>query len=310
MPFLWVAALLPALFWDQGTETAPALKEAGFQRMYVPAGAEESWRKLGFTAAAFNAARFTKTTVPGVEYRTDVASATRVPWIDANGWLFQRDGAHEYTYDVPKGRAGLAAAEAYAYGVEAAIHVAPEDLQALGRMLDFLSRIDRPSLPAMANIGVIDDGSDVTGEVLNLMARHNLLFRVIRAPDPKYDLNIRIGSREYPKEAAEDPYQFTKAVRQKLTDAKRLLRLFGSDVVIGRLTGDGSRARLHLLNSDGRKIPGRRVRVLGTYAKGEVAAFGYPHAALEDYSVQDGATEFTVSEMGTYAVIDLGVNRK
>jgi hypothetical protein len=306
MPFLFVAALLPALFWDKGTTTAPALKEAGIQRMYVPAGAEEAWRELGFTAVAFNAARFTKTTVPGVQYRMDVASATSVPWIDANGWLFQRDGAHEYTYDVPKGHAGgLAAAEAYAYGVDAAIHVAPEDLQVFGRMLDFLRRIDRPSLPAMANIGVIDDGSDDTGEVLNLMARHNLLFRVIQAPDPKYDLNIRIGSKEYPKEAAEDPYQFAKAVRQKLTDAKRLLRLFGSDVVIGRLTGDGSQARVHLLNYDGRKIPGLRVRVLGTYAKGKVAAFGYPHAALEDCRVQNGATEFTVSEMGTYAAIDL-----
>ena len=37
------------------------------------------------------------------------------------------------------------------------------------------------------------------GEVLNLMARHNLLFRVIPAADPKYDLNIRLGAGEYSK---------------------------------------------------------------------------------------------------------------
>ena len=35
-------------------------------------------------------------------------------------------------------------------------------------------------LPAMANIGIVDDGSDETGEVMNLMARRNLLFRVVR----------------------------------------------------------------------------------------------------------------------------------
>ena len=48
-----------------------------------------------------------------------------------------------------------------------------------------------------------------------------------------------------------------------------------------------------------------RVRIRGKYAKGSVAAFGVEHPALVDYAAADGSTEFTVSEMAAYAVIDL-----
>ena len=101
--------------------------------------------------------------------------------------------------------------------------------QSFGRMLAFLKHIDRPPLPAMANIGLIDDGSEITGEAMNLLARRNLLFRVVKAPDPKLDLNLK----PTPEEAA-DPFAYAQKVRQKLGDEKRLVRLYGSDVVIGR----------------------------------------------------------------------------
>ncbi len=42
-----LAALLPALYWDQGPPTANAVKQAGVERLYVPAGSgggvEERW---------------------------------------------------------------------------------------------------------------------------------------------------------------------------------------------------------------------------------------------------------------------------
>jgi hypothetical protein len=63
--------------------------------------------------------------------------------------------------------------------------------------------------------------------------------------------------------------------------------------------------RLHLINYTNRKVVGLRVRLRGTYAKGEAAAYGIEKPALEDYATADGETEFTVPEMGTYAVIDL-----
>src|SRR6267378_3048610 len=184
----FLAAMLPWLYWDQGAATADAVKQAGIDRLYIPAEQEAAWKAAGFDARAFDAAKFVKLPAPGVQYRADVASATNVPWVDANGWRFERGGARAYYYDVPWRRASLAAAEAYASGVEAVIHPEPRDLPAFGRMLVFLRGVEGTELPARANIGIMDDGSSVTGEVLNLLARRNLLARVVTAPDPKYEL--------------------------------------------------------------------------------------------------------------------------
>jgi hypothetical protein len=301
----FLAASLPWLYWDQGAATADAVKQAGIDRLYVPAEQEAAWEAAGFAARAFDAAKLVKLPAPGVEYRADVASATNVPWVDANGWRFERGGARAYYYDVPWRKAELAAAEAYAYGAEAVIHPEPRDLPAFGRMLAFLRGMESAELPALANIGIMDDGSAVTGEVLNLLARRNLLARVVMAPDPKYELNVRIGSKEYPKEQAADPSAFASLIRRKLTDEKRLLRVYGSDVVLGRLTGDATRVRVHLINYGGGKVEGLRVRVRGAYGHGTLAAVAVKHAALVDYTMVDDATEFTVPEMDVYAVVDL-----
>jgi hypothetical protein len=309
MAALFLAVLLPTLFWDQPADTAETLRKAGIERLYVPANQVAAWKKSGLTALPFDRDKASKAAAPAVEYRMDVVSATRIPWVDANGWRFARDPARSYFYDVSKGSAVLAAAEAYAYGVEAAIRAAPDDLEAFARMLKFLGAIDQPRLPVKANIGVIDDGSAAMGEVLNLLARHNLLFRVIPAPDPKYDLNIRLGAGEFSKKDLADPYAFAMQIRHRLTDEKRLLRLYGSNVVLALLTGDGGQARVHLINYGAATVKGLRVRVLGSYARGKLAAFDHEKSDLQDYSAQEGApgnsTEFTIPEMGTYAVIDL-----
>jgi hypothetical protein len=299
MPLAFFAVLLPTLFWDRPIDTADTLRKAGIERLYVPAGQEQAWRKQGFAASPFDRAHAVQAVAPAVEYHMDVASATRVPWVDANGWRFQREPGRSFFYDAPAGSAALAAAEAYAYGVETAIRVAPEDLAPFAGMLKFLGEIDQPRLPVMANIGVIDDGSDTMAEVLNLLARHNLLFQVIPAADLKYDLNIS----SVPKAA--DPYEFAMQVRHQLTDEKRLLRIYGSNVVLARLTGDAAQARLHLLNYGKGAVKGLRVRVLGAYPQGKLSAYEHSRAALEDYTVEDGATEFTIPEMGSYAVVDL-----
>lgn len=304
--FLW-AALLPGLYWDQGIDTADTVKQVGIRRLYVPVAREGAWRGRGFDALPFNpaGAGHVKAEAPGVQYHINEASATTEPWIDANGWRFERDPAPLYYYDVPPGSAALAAAEASVYGVDAVVHAAAADLDPFARMLAFLQRIGGPRLPPMANIGIVDDGSGETGEVMNLLARRNLLFRVVKAPDRKYDLNIRIGSSRYPRAEAGDPYEFAMNVRRELGDEKRLLRIYGSQVVIGQLTGDGRRARVYLLDYAPRKAGGLRVRVLGAYAKGRLAAFGADNTELQDYLVQEGATEFTIPEFETYAVVDL-----
>jgi hypothetical protein len=300
-----LAAMLPWVYWDQGVATAAAVKQAGIDRLYVPAEQEAAWKAAGFEARGFDAAKFVKLPAPGVEFRADVASATNVPWVDANGWRFERGGARAFYYDAPWRKAALAAAEAYAYGAEAAIHPEARDLPALGRMLVFLRGLESADLPGLANIGIMDDGSAVTGEVLNLLARRNLLARVVTAPDPKLDLNVRIGSKEYPREQAADPSAFAARIRRKLTDEKRLLRIYGSDVVLGRLTGDAARLRVHLINYGGGKVEGLRVRVRGVYAHGTLAAFAAKDAGLLDYASTDDGTEFTIPAMDVYAVVDL-----
>ena len=93
-------------------------------------------------------------------------------------------------------------------------------------------------------------------------------------------------------------------IRRQLTDDQRTLRVFGSEVVICRLTRGAGGARLHVLNYGGRAIEGLRIRVRGAYAAGEIRSDGAA-LKLEDYASAGGFTEFSISRLETYAVIDL-----
>ncbi len=242
---------------------------------------------------------------PRVQYRMNEASATRSPWIDANGWQILRAPDKRFFYDVPENAAALAAAEAFVYGAKAAIHTDDKGGAAVKRMLDFLRTVPEAELPALANIGVVEDGSAETGEMMNLLTRRNLLYKTVNAPDKQMDLNIRLGSKEYPKSAAADPNLLAHTIRAQLGDEKRLLRLYGSEVVIARLQGSKDHMRIHLLNYASRPVNGLRVRVLGSWPHQKVMAFEKPDLQLSDLAVSKIATEFTVPEMSTYVVVDL-----
>jgi hypothetical protein len=294
---LALLTMLPVLYWDRAPDTAAELKQAGVDRVYVPAARKDAWSGAGVEATAVDVAKLTKLTKPGVQYRMNQAAATSVPWIDANGWKLARDPKRTYYYDVSPETVAIAMAESYSRDAAVVIH---GDLASFGRMLAFLKRIDQPAMPAVANIGLIDDGSDITGEAMNLLARRNLLLRVVKSPDPKLDLNLKPTAKE-----AADPFAYAKDVRQKLGDDKRLVRLYGSEVVLANLTGDGAKARLYLINYSNRKVTGLRVLVRGAYAKAVLSAFGVDNAATADLQTDGGATEFTVPEMGAFAVVDL-----
>jgi hypothetical protein len=141
--------------------------------------------------------------------------------------------------------------------------------------------------------------------VMNLLSRRNLLFRPVAAPSPRLRLNVRLGTKEFPRAAAANPSDFALAVRRRLTDGRRALRIYGSETVIARLTSDGPRVRLHLLNYSGREIEGLRIRLRGSYAKGAATVAGIGRVALEDHAAAGGATEFTITRIGPYAVVDL-----
>ena len=294
--FFWMlAAALPGLFWEQGPRTAPTLKAAGIECVHVATMAD-AWKNSGLCAVATDLASYQKLPQPGVDFRPDVARATSAPWVNSNGWRLMRAAGRPVYYDAVKGQPELCAAEAFAYGAEALVRVDPAGLERFAAMLRFLKTVDAPPLPPRANIGFVDDGSAEAGEVMNLLTRRNLLFRIVTAPDSSLDLNIRLGPPA-------NPAEFVAMVRQKLGDEKRLLRIYGSEVVIGRLTGDGSRARLHLLNYGGRKVEGLRVRLLGVYKKAQLSAPG--GGAVSDFVAADGATEFSLPALDAYAVIGL-----
>jgi hypothetical protein len=246
---------------------------------------------------------------PGIAARAGVASPTRSPWIVANGWRFTRQPGAKYRYDVPAGKATLAAAEAFAYGADAVLKIDPADAAGVGTLLRFLEQLPPADVPPLADLAVIDDGSAITGEVMNLLARRNLLYEVVKAPSPRFRINVAVGSRDYPVEEAADPSAFALKIRRQLTDEQRTLRIYGSEVVIARATGDATRVRLHLINYGGREVEGLRVRVRGAYPIGGASILGGGDQPMQDYVVADGATEFSLPRFGVYAMIDLNATR-
>ena len=312
MTALLLALSLPCVYWTQGVESRAMLDAAAINRICVAPERADSWRAAGFTAIPLTEADLASRESlpsPGITPRAGLASPTRSPWIVASGWRFTRQPGTKYVYDVPAGKAALAAAEVFAYGADAVLKIDPADLAALGGMLRFLETLPPVDLPTVSDLAIVDDGSAITGEVMNLLARRNLLFQAVQAPSPRFPITIRIGTPEYPREEAADPSAFALKIRRQLTDERRRLRVYGSEVVICRLTAEAGRARLHLINYGGRDIEGLRVRLRGVYDEGEAHVAGAGRLALEDRVVSGGATEFTVPRIATYAVVDLRTSR-
>jgi hypothetical protein len=159
------------------------------------------------------------------------------------------------------------------------------------------------------------------GEILNLLARRNLLYRVVKTPEGGGRLTVRLGTSDFPADSAKNPYEFAARVRSRLGDDNRLVRLYGTSTVLAHLTGDGTRARLHLLSfgGRGRRAPQQRqqqeallnpqairVRLLGRYQPSRVALYGVEgKTELTDLRHVGDTTEFWVPEFTTFAVIDL-----
>lgn len=236
------------------------------------------------------------------------AQATLAPWVESNGWRFQR-GLDKASYaTLPAGAAPLAAAEAFAFGVDAVLNPDAADVRELGNLLGFLKRQEQRPWPALANIGLIDDGSPEMGEVLNMLTRRNLLYRVVAQPDRRLDLTVQVGTSDFPKSAVANPSDFAARVRDKLGDDKRLVRLYGTNSAIARLTGDGRHLRLVLLSySRNRVQQDVRVRLLGRFRPSASAIYagGALEPKLTDVEYPDGSTEFTLPMFNTIAIVDL-----
>jgi hypothetical protein len=242
---------------------------------------------------------------PRVQYRPNEASATRSPWIDANGWRIIREPGQSFVYHVPGEAAALATAEAFAYGTDALIATDAAGADAFNLMLDFLRQIPQLDVTPVTDFGVVDNKSDAAGELLNLLTRQNLLYKLEAAPDRSLRLNVRLGSQEYPSHEVSNPNLLSHKIRSQLGDENRSLRIYGSEVVIARLATNSRQGRVYLINYANRPVRGLRVRIRGAYAKGEARVFGITDAPLEDWLRDGDATEFTVRELNAFAVIDL-----
>jgi len=300
-------AALPTLFWDAPPDTAPTLRDAGITAITVPQ--PEAWKNVqGITATlpSRDGKGAVKLRAPGVNYRMDVASASRIPWLDSNGWRFLRNPAAYFQYEVKGAQSAIAAAESFMFGADAMLHTDSAGLKSFAEMLAFLRGIEENGA-GLADIGFFDDGSSVAGEVMNMMARNNLLFRITPKADPALKLTFRLGTKEFPLERAKNPAAMAQEIRSKLTDERRSVRIFGSAVVVVRLTSLRDGVRVQLLNYAGaeRKVDGVRVRVLVRFATHRVVAAGIRDAKLLDFAAESDATEFTLPELKTYAVIDL-----
>jgi hypothetical protein len=308
MTLALLLAALPMIFWDQGPETAVSLKQNGIEQVLVPAERLQAWKATGLVVRGITTAEWgalEEASAPGVDRQVQVASATRSPYLIANGWRFIRNRSAKYRYSLPAGKTALAAAESYAYGADAALHIETADLEPAGKMLAFLRALPVANLPGVSDLAVVDDQHPLVGEVMNLLARRNLLFATATAPDPRYPINIRIGSKEYSEAEASDPSAFALKIRRLLTDERRSVRIYGSETVLCRLTGDDTRIRLHLLNYRGGKVDGLRIRLRGAFRKGLARGDQIGEIPLENFAVSNGATEFSILAMNLYAVVDL-----
>jgi hypothetical protein len=305
---LLLFAAIPALLWTEGPETAPALRKAGIQDIAVAKEAA-AWKSTGIQATLVDPEKLEKLDAPAVDYQMSRASATAVPWIISNLWRMLRHPDRAYSYEVSGPAVALAVAEAYASGVPAYVQVKPADLSAYGAAVNFVRGLHAEAMPPRVNFSLVDDGSDAMEEVMNLLVRRNLLFGVMRPGQSRSGMVVRVGSRDYTKEMAEDPYQFAAVVRSKIGDPKRLFRIYGSDTVIARLYGDGSRSRLHLINYGRNPVVGSRVRVAGRFPRVLVASLGHRVMTAEDVVVDSEGTEFTIPEIRNYTVVDLDASQ-
>ena len=308
MSILLTVLIVPSLFWPKAPETLPVLKKAGITEIAVPPQMASAWKSQSeIKIREVSLGGFAKIPAPSVNFRISNASATREPWVNSNGWRFLRQPDGRFYENAPGKAAALAAAEAYAYGAHVLIETDEAGLATYAQMARFLSSLGTDELPPRYNFEYVDDGSAASGEFMNLLVRSNLLFKVSRSSNAAKYMTVALGSPQYPASEAGNPKLLAEKVRANLTDQKRLLRIYGSYLVIGRLTGDASHSRVFLLNYgvDRGDVHGVRVRVLGQFPERTFGESPSPGVQLLDYAAGKDATEFTIPDLTVLAVIDL-----
>ena len=279
---------------------------------YVTAAASALVSEGLALAAPADAPAFTDVPAPSLQNSpntTGYAQVTLAPWVESNGWRFQRSVTRANYKTLPRGAAGLAAAEAFAFSVDAILNPDAADIQELGNILRFLKPLAKPAMTVLANFAVVDDESPAMGEFLNMLTRRNLLYVVASRTRPvrDYGLMVRLGTPDFPNDTATNPSDLAARVREKIGDDNRWVRVYGSTTVIAHLTGDATGARLVLLSySRNRMQQDVRIRLLGKWKNPSLNAYGAAGAKLVDVQQLDKAMEFGIATFNTIAIVDLG----
>ncbi len=254
------------------------------------------------------AATFTPVPAPGLRSVLSDDHATDASSIDSNGWRFER-GVRKASYpQLPRGAAPLAAAEAFAYGLDAVVLTpTSDDVGELGSLLRFLRAQNQPQWKPLANIGVVDDGSPAMGGALNALTSRNLLYRVIPKPQRHFDLIVRPGSTDFPRDVVAHPSDFAARVREKLGDAKPLVRVSGTSTAVVRLVGNDPFERLFVLSYSRNHLQsGVRISLRDRYQPIAQAFYRVQAGGrLTDIGQVEQRTEFTLPTFSTIAIIDL-----
>lgn len=301
---LLLLTIIPSLLWNEGPATAPVLEKAGIREI-ATTGDAAVWNGTRIRAVAIDSAALQKADDPGVDYRAARGGATADPWVNSNLWRELRDRARPFVYEVSGAAVPLAVAEAYVSGARAYFRLKQEDLPAFSAAIRFLREIDAPPMEPRTNFALVDDESPEMDEIMNLLVRRNLLFEPVRNAEGLKGTVVRAGTAAFPKEIAAEPYKFAVLVRDRIGDDRRLVRLYGSTTTIARLYGAGGHSRLHLIQYGRGPVRGMRVRVLGRYPRVLIAVPGQRVSIAEDIVQDEAATEFTIPEFRTYAVVDL-----
>ena len=211
-----------ALYWPQGVETRPRCGRRGSSGSACRPGRAEAWRGGGLLGDPDERRRTwprARSCPPRESRRGPIAPprrAARGSSPTAGASCASRAG--RYAYDLPAGQ-GRAGGRR---GVRLRRRRGPEDRSCGPRGARRRCWPSSRQLPASdaarrsPTSAVVDDGSPSIGEVMNLLVRRNLLFRVVaRAGCRSSASTSSWGRSEYPRKEAADPSAFALKIRRR-----------------------------------------------------------------------------------------------
>ncbi len=144
---------------------------------------------------------------PGIVPRPGVASPTRSPWVNANGWRFMRPGDGKFVYDVPAGKARAGRRRSLRLRRRRRLEVdAGRPRARSGRMFAFFASICRPlACPTSPTSPSWTTDRQRSGEVMNLLSRRNLLFPPVPRRRVQFPMNVQARDGRLPARRRRGP---------------------------------------------------------------------------------------------------------